>query len=687
LLAFGVASVAALAAGASNLIGKLFTGGTDPLVALAQRMVDVANKLNEFDWTSAKHPTKAYAEGVGGLLLAFANVFAKISRVEGFNKIVNKLFSGGSDNFTTFIDNAAKAMLKVHDQLNIDWASAKYPSKEYAEGVGGFLESLANVFASISKVEGFNKIVTKLFGGGSDNFTTFIDNAAKAMLKVHDQLNIDWTNAKHPSKEYAEGVGGFLESLANAFASISKVNGFNSLFGNETTFSAFVENAAQSMVTANSILNEVNWTSSNYPSKEYSEGIGSFLISMADAYSKINSKGFLSTIGELFGGGNKQSLKEFVIEASNSLVEASKILADGNFSNIIDKAYIDGFTDTMIGMSKITKSIKNLEIKDNFSSFSINAATTISNASKALGEGNYTNIPNKKYTESFSKFVITYGELAKSDYNIEDFNKFDKSIEVIISSVNKLNQMPDIKDTMTNNMKKISESLTELGIGVDNFMHETPSGILGKGIRAVIGKKKRDMTEFSNFSTALMTLVSALQILSNLQPMPTGIMSGYQSFLTEFSKLPDLTSLDPKIESINKLSNSFASLAASLTQVNSNLDGFTNLSKGLFLISVIDDTKFDNVLKSVDKYKTTLQLINDVPSEQANLLATIKGLYETVSNKPDTSVNENKVVVDDKTLEINKKQQFYDDVAYIRNILENIKDEMAKPSQQSSPWI
>ncbi|MCK9417471.1 hypothetical protein M0Q97_12595, partial [Candidatus Dojkabacteria bacterium] len=112
LLAFSVASVAALAAGASNLIGKLFTGGTDPLVALAQRMVNVANKLNEVDWTSAKHPSKEYAEGVGGLLLAFAGVFAKISRVEGFNKIITSLFGGGqSDNFTTFIDNAANAII------------------------------------------------------------------------------------------------------------------------------------------------------------------------------------------------------------------------------------------------------------------------------------------------------------------------------------------------------------------------------------------------------------------------------------------------------------------------------------------------------------------------------------------------------------------------------------------------
>ena len=69
-------------------------------------------------------------------------------------------------------------------------------------------------------------------------------------------------------------------------------------------------------------------------------------------------------------------------------------------------------------------------------------------------------------------------------------------------------------------------------------------------------------------------------------------------------------------------------------------------------------------------------MINNIPSEQANLLSTIKGLYETTATKPSVT-EENKVVVDDKTLELKKKQQFYEDVAYIRNILENIKEEMA----------
>ena len=68
LIAFSVASVVALGAGIAR-----FLSGKDPLLPIAQSMVNVGNKLNEFDWTSAKYPSKEYTEGVGGLLIAFAN--------------------------------------------------------------------------------------------------------------------------------------------------------------------------------------------------------------------------------------------------------------------------------------------------------------------------------------------------------------------------------------------------------------------------------------------------------------------------------------------------------------------------------------------------------------------------------------------------------------------------------------
>lgn len=616
LLAFSLASIVALGGGVANMIGKFFNKGEDPLVKVAKSMNDVANKLNEVDWNNAKHPTKEYAEGVGGLLLAFAEVFAKISKVEGFNKIVSSLFGGGGDTFMTFINNASDAMISVHDKLN----------------------------------------------------------------------GINWKSSKHPSKDYAEGVGGFLESLANAFASISKINGLNNIIGGGISFNDFVKNSAQSMIIANEILSTVSWSKSNYPSKEYAEGVGGFLNVMADAYSKMNSKGFLSSIGDLFSGDKKQSLHDFVIEASTALVDASKILANGNYTTKFEKDYVENFSNIMIEMSKITE-LKNLKVNEDFSKFSLDASTSISTASKALGEGDYTNIPDSNYTSSFSKFIKTYSKLAEKGYNVQDFENFDKSLSVIIESANKITLLPEINESMLENMKNYSKILAELGTGVDKFMHETPSGIAGKVGSVIVGKKKRDMTEFSSFSTSISTLLSSFKILSELKPMQAGIMDGYKNFLNEFGKLPDMTMLDPKIESINKLANSFATLANSLMTVNDNLEGFTNLSKGLFLISVIDDKKFNNVLQTVDKYKGSLNVINDIPKEKQNILSTIDNLTKTANSiesgnsvVTESTVKEKQSVVSDNS----QQTQFYKDVSDIRSLLYEFRDLLDKPTQAGS---
>jgi len=167
--------------------------------------------------------------------------------------------------------------------------------------------------------------------------------------------------------------------------------------------------------------------------------------------------------------------------------------------------------------------------------------------------------------------------------------------------------------------------------------------------------------------------------------MPDGIIIGYQNFLTEFGKLPDLSYLDPKIESINKLANSFATLADSLKIVNDNLEGFTNLSKGLFLISIIDDKKFDNVLHSIDKHKNSLKVINQVPKEQENILATIEGLYKTSSPKTVDSKDSKDIITTNVISDESKQQQqFYADVSDIRTLLYEFRDILDKPNQAGS---
>ena len=664
LIAFSLASVAALAGGAASMIGKFFSGGQDPLMTIVKSIVNVANELGAVDWSSAKYPTKDYAQGVGGLLEAFANVFVKISAVQGFNAAIGKLFGGGgSIDFIGFVKNASEAMLYARDTLSGDWTKVGYPTKDYAEGVGGLLESFANVFSTISKIEGKNKFLSKFGGGGSTDFIGFVGTASDAMVSMRDKLAGDWTKVGYPTKDYAEGVGGFLESLANSFASISKVKR-----GQTQGFSDFVYEAANAMIIAKNELDKVVWINNeNYPKKEYSEGIGTFLLTMAEAYSKINSGGLFK-----FLSGNKQSLLDFVKESSNAIVESSKILANGNYSVIVPKDYVDGFSYLMLEM----KNFKKLpEISDILVPYSINISEMISKSSLLLSDGKYENIPNKAYTSNFSNFMSSISKLIEKN-TFGDATNFGNFIGVIKNSITNLTSIPDINESLLNNMKKLKSSLELISESVNLFLYE--KGRFGR-------KKKRDMTDFSNFSNGLLNIVTSLKILSTLTPMPDGIVVGYQNFLNEFGKLPELSYLDPKIESINKLANSFATLADSLKIVNDNLEGFTNLSKGLFLISIIDDKKFDNVLHSIDKHKNSLKVINQVPKEQENILATIEGLYKTSSPKTVDSKDSKDIITTNVISDESKQQQqFYADVSDIRTLLYEFRDILDKPNQAGS---
>ena len=160
--------------------------------------------------------------------------------------------------------------------------------------------------------------------------------------------------------------------------------------------------------------------------------------------------------------------------------------------------------------------------------------------------------------------------------------------------------------------------------------------------------------------------------------MPSDAIYSYVDFLDQMKDVMDLNEINAQVNSIFKLANSFLTLANSLTLVNRNLSGFGNLSKGLFLISIIDDKKFNNVLESVDKYKNTLKLVNQIPEDQVNLLGVIKGLYETGINKDADTVTAQ------QSIDTAKQTQFYNDISDIRNLLYDMKDTLIQPSDTGS---
>ena len=143
--------------------------------------------------------------------------------------------------------------------------------------------------------------------------------------------------------------------------------------------------------------------------------------------------------------------------------------------------------------------------------------------------------------------------------------------------------------------------------------------------------------------------------------------------------LPEIPLLDTKAESINKLATSFASLADSLTRVNSNLQGFNNLSNNLSTVNLSQK----NLLTPSDK-STELQIVNQ-SEKPTNLLTNANSLYEN-TNKSQQIDEKAKETQKDNDLLVNnqKESQFYSDISDIKAILYDFRDSIDKPSQAGS---
>jgi len=592
-----------------------------PLIALS--MVAVQAILGLATW-SDNYPKSDWALGVGTSLILFATA-SILAAPAALGSAVMKFLTGEDP-----LVKISKSMISVAKELSsFDWKSANYPTKEWSLGVGTALALFATAYATIMALEGVGRVFTFLTGGGkSKSFNEFVLSAADTMVTARDKIDSgNWSTKNYPSKEFAEGVGGLLVSMAKAYAIVVATEGFNKIInffsGKSDTFTVFVENAAHTMVTARNILTGVDWSSAKFPSKAYSEGVGQFLISMAEAYSKLNDRGFFGTIAAILGV-KQMPLKDFVVDSATALKLTSDIWSKSDFSKY----------------------------------------------------------PSEKYINAFSYFIISISDLIqKGNFNLNDTKTFNTSMDFIVPAIEKLSKLPIINDSMIKNMKNIKETLIELASAVDGFMYETPGGAIGL-FNAVAGtKSKRSMSDFILFSSGLITLISGLQMLNTLKTLPSGLINGYSEFFGQLKNMPELKAIDQKAQSINNLANSFLALANSLTSVNANLSGFNDLSRGLFLISIIDDAKFNNVLKTVDKYKGTLQVINQVPTEQSNLLSTIKGLFEAAdSNKGSDEKSENKK--SETTDDTQKK--FYKDISDIKSMLYEFKDLIDKPSQAGS---
>jgi len=443
-----VGGFALIAAGVGLFAGTnpFFWIGLAAVLAVSASIVAVSHILPLGNYS--KYPPLDWALGVGGSLLAFSGAMI-LASAGGVASAIGSLFTDGEDPLI----KVAKSMVAVSLLLQGGIWDKGYPKLPWALGVGTAITMFAAAYIAITGLEGAGRLFSKLTGGESQSFNDFISSVATSMLTANQILGTgNWNTDKAPSYEWAKGVGTAIAMFAAAYVAITATSGINKVFsflsGNKSqSFNDFVISVSNSLITANSILSGVVW-STRYPSKEFSDGVGSFLISMATAFSKINTPSFFSMIGSLFGvKDNKNTLQSFVESASNSIVSASNILSGGNFTKIPDAKYLHNFSEFLLSMSE---NIDDFDVdSENVSIFTSNLnmlAPALSNISNST-----QNPISDVYIQNFDKLVKILDKMP------------DKSRQIFRLADSFVSLSSSLKDIKTfDNLSKVSASVVLL---------------------------------------------------------------------------------------------------------------------------------------------------------------------------------------------------------------------------------
>jgi len=193
-------------------------GGVSPkdfavaIMTVSQGIVDAAGFFANNEAAFVKGPSKAWSEGVGLAIGAFAPVY---------KMLVDFPFSGGQK-MSRAIITVSKGIIDSANNFAKNKATFDegYPSKKWGEGVGAALGAFAPVFKALHEDTGW-------FTSGDDvinNMTKAIKYISKALVSSAMEFNRAGTDAwsSYPTSQWAEGVKDSITSFIGVYKSLSE---------------------------------------------------------------------------------------------------------------------------------------------------------------------------------------------------------------------------------------------------------------------------------------------------------------------------------------------------------------------------------------------------------------------------------------------------------------------------------
>jgi hypothetical protein len=381
-------------------------------------------------------PSKDWSEGVGISLGAFGiSALALGTVILGSFGLGALALVAGLGSVLLISDAIVKASIIL--------GKGKYgifPSKDWAEGVGGSIYMFAKSLAIITAIEGIGSIFGKKI-----NFNEFITNIANAMNAASETLSKGkWDNKSFPSKDWAEGVGESILAFAKSFAIVSGIEGIFSIFGKKVNFIEFINNTVSAMNAASIKLSEGKWDNKSFPSKDWAEGVGGSILAFAQTMQLLDKIGL---------DGKEFQSKTILI--ANSMNAASKIISGGIYGTFPSTDFSKSISDFISAIPEkdktkdISKFINTLNDFSDIKGSTIDNIVRLSNAVNALAVS-----LSKLNTDNLnSLFGMTSSILTIS---VIDQKQLEKVLQVIKNKSTELKQttgtsagfMTKLRDTM-----------------------------------------------------------------------------------------------------------------------------------------------------------------------------------------------------------------------------------------------
>jgi len=520
----------------SGIGGLALAAGALGMVVVVGALATSSHLLASGDYSNG--PSPDWAMGFSLTLLALVPAMIALGSILSIPIVGAMILAGGF----TAMNLVAQSITEVSHILNKgDYSNG--PPVEWATGIAITLGAFSPVYGML--------VANSIIGGdiGPEDFKKAIRTVSFGILEADTILSSgDYTGG--PPKEWSEGVG----EAIGAFSPVYKMLLINGLFGaavGPEEFSKAIKTVSKGILQSAETLAEGKASYGNYPSEEWSEGVGKAISAFAPVYESMNSSlgGILDSV---FGGDTGKKFENAMVSVANGIVKVSDALAGKDLKQTeIDPDYADGLSKLVSGFALAYKYIIEEDIE----------AEDILEAQPAM-------------------FAIasSIGPLNSMLSEVNEIGEFNLDLVELSEGI----------DVMADSVEKLANSLDELSSsGVDNFRNLTASFIglsiidseqLSKVIDTFAEKEEKIdkivSTTQSSFGegikdTAFGLISSASEAASSIISSVTG--QDETENVEPDTKLIDLSNVEQKLDSVigtlQNINRSNESISSKLNQL------------------------------------------------------------------------------------------------------------------------